>query len=241
MQINQAMIDLKIDDVVLKRIGENFESKYFKFVGIKLDEYMSWKYHLEHVCSKVSIGNNILNRTKNFLPIHIRKLLYSTLVKSQIIYGILLYGGSSNPGMKRLEILQKKCIRNIANSGFRSHTNPNFLKLNLLKIKDIYELESMNFMYKYANDLHPNSLSGMFQPLSNNNRTFSFKTSIVKGRSLKTFPSSFLPQLWNNLNINTKTLNTLNSFKKKVKKDLMAKYEGFLCKRHNCISCKNQN
>ena len=239
MHINDSVIDLKVDGKSLERIGENFESKYFKFVGMRLDEYMSWKYHLEHVCYKVSIGNNILNRTKNFLPLYVRKSLYNSLVKSQIMYGIILYGGSTNQGMKRLELTQKKCIRNIANSGYRSHTTPKFLTLNLLKIKDIFKFESMIFMYKYANDLHPNSLSGLFYPLSNNNRTLSFKTSIIKGKSLESFPSAFLPKIWNNLHINTKTITKLISFKKIVKKDLLGNYEGFSCKKDNCIACKN--
>ena len=199
---------------------------------------MTWKYHIKHVCSKVSIGNNILNRTKNIPPLNIRKLLYNSLVKSQINYGILLYGGSSNPMMKRLEIIQKKCIRNIANSGYLSHTIPDFLKLNLLKIKDIFRLESSIFMYKYTNDLHPNSLSEMFHPLSNNNRTLSFKTSIVKGKFLESFPSALLPKIWNNLPVNTKSSSKLSSFKRKIKQDLSTKYEGFICKRNDCISCK---
>ena len=105
MSFDPNIYNLHLNDKKIERIGEDCKEKYFKFLGMRIDEFMTWKYHIDHVCSKVSVGNSILNRTKNFLPLNVRKALYSSLVKSQINYGILFYG--NNASVKQIEKHQK--------------------------------------------------------------------------------------------------------------------------------------
>ena len=40
--------------------------KYFKFVGIRFDEFLNWEYQIEHVCKKISsaIFALLLNKRK---------------------------------------------------------------------------------------------------------------------------------------------------------------------------------
>ena len=66
----------------MKRVGDNCKDKYFKFVGIKLDEHLTWDHQISHVYQKLISGNFVLNRCKNVLPINIRRLIYITLIQS---------------------------------------------------------------------------------------------------------------------------------------------------------------
>ena len=75
MHFDKTVCKLKIGDENLMRIGENCKDKYFKFVGLKLDEFISWDHQISHVLSKLANGCFVLNKCKNILPIGIRKMI----------------------------------------------------------------------------------------------------------------------------------------------------------------------
>ena len=51
--------------------------------------------------------------------------------------------------------LQKKAIRLISNNSYICHTNPLFIKLNRLKIGDIFKLKLLKLYYKLSYNLLP--------------------------------------------------------------------------------------
>ena len=121
---------------------------FLKFVGIMLDEYLDWDAHTFHVASKISSGSYVLNSAKNFLPINIRKNIYNSLVRSHLEFGVLAWGNALPSKLKRITSIQKKCIRNIAGKDLRSHTDPLFKKLNILKFQDLIHYNKLIFMHK---------------------------------------------------------------------------------------------
>ena len=52
--VNFASHNLKIDNEVIERIGKNCPEESFKFVGINLDECLSWRHHVNHVRSDIA-------------------------------------------------------------------------------------------------------------------------------------------------------------------------------------------
>ena len=97
-------------------------------------------------------------RLKNFLPTHILRILYNSLILPHLQYSILAWGFK----MGRLEKLQKRAVRITSLSKYDSHTNPLFKKLNLLKLKDLFELNVLKLYYKYKNNNLPFYISNMF-------------------------------------------------------------------------------
>ena len=77
----------------------------FKFVGLHLDEFIS----LQHVISKLASSNYAIGRSRNFLPLNIRKTLYNSLFRSHAEFGILAWGCSPASKLKKIISLQKKC------------------------------------------------------------------------------------------------------------------------------------
>ena len=61
MKLDPSLPDIMIGGAKIDRIGEDYREQYFKFVGIHLDEFLSWDYHVNHVCKKLSIANFALN------------------------------------------------------------------------------------------------------------------------------------------------------------------------------------
>ncbi len=55
-------VPLVLDGVVLKQV------KHTKFLGVQIDENLSWKNHLRDVTSKVAKNIGITNRLRKFIP-----------------------------------------------------------------------------------------------------------------------------------------------------------------------------
>ena len=52
--VDFACHNLKIDNEVIERIGKNCPEESFKFVGINLDESLSWRHHVSHDRNKIA-------------------------------------------------------------------------------------------------------------------------------------------------------------------------------------------
>ena len=239
MNVDLSSFSLKIGNEVVERIGTGCKQTYFKFVGLLLDEYLTWDSHINNVHGKLAAGNFAINSAKNFLPLQIRKMLYNSLFKSHLEYGILAWGGVSPNKLKGIQNLQKKCIRNVANKPKLSHTDPIFSTLNILKLPDIFKYVSLIFMHNFAFGRLPNSFDKMFQPLGVNNRTGNYLLMKYKSNFFDKFPSVFLPKIWNENSAMIKHCTTINSLKTLLSDILNSKYNtSEKCKYINCPDCR---
>jgi len=228
---------LKIGDEIIERIGLGCKEKYFKFVGVRFDEFLNWNFQLDHISAKISSAIFALRNVKHILPLRIRKLIYESLIKSHLEYGILSWGPSVNNKLGKLSTLQKKALRVLADKGYAAHTDPLFLKLEILKIKDMIKFNSAIFMFKYMNGKLPLSFNGMFIALAEPNRTKSYKLELVNSKYLESFPTVYLTRTWNSIPLEIKSLGSLTSFKTSLKKSFLEEYSNFHCINRNCFSC----
>ena len=239
MPIDESLCKLFIENVELERIGNNCTDKYFKFVGVRLDEHLTWSYHTSYVSNKISSAIFALNQLKNIFPLQIRKSIYNTLIKSHIEYGLLSWGLGNYKSLANIKKLQKKAIRIISNKGFKNHTDPLFCTLGLLKFDDLVKLKICEFMYKFFYSKLPESFNNMFEPLSGENRTKCLKLQTAKNKCLESFPAVIFPKTWNLLPIHLKNASTSKSLKKSMKADFIMDYNSFRCTTRNCFSCRN--
>ena len=162
MHVNFENFELKIGTEVIERIGNNCKTKYFKFVGIHLDEHISWQYQINHVHAKLASANYAISSSKHFLPRKIRLTLYNSLFRSHLEFGLLAWWGLSSNKLLKIINTQKKCVRNVAGKGHRSHTGPIFSSLGLLKFNDMFEYQCSIFMHKYLHNKLPSSFDNKF-------------------------------------------------------------------------------
>ncbi len=88
-------VNIRHNDGLIHLNGENFDQvsnssneKSFKFLGIHIDENLSWKYHIQKISKKISSANYIIKKVKNILPSNSLRNLYTSLVHSHIKYGL---------------------------------------------------------------------------------------------------------------------------------------------------------
>ena len=86
-------------------------NKYFKFVGLKLlklDEFLNWDFQIEHISNKTASSIFALPQIKNILPLNIRVLVYNSLVRPHIQYGIVNWGGVKNSKLQKIRSIKKR-------------------------------------------------------------------------------------------------------------------------------------
>ena len=140
-KIESFIPELKIGDTKIEKVVN------FNFLGLTLNENLSWKPHVDRIANKISKYIGILNRLKRYLPCHILKTIYFSLVHSNINYSLLAWGFNCG----RLKTLQKKAIRIITNSKYNAHTEPLMKTLEILKLEDLFKLNILKWYYRFIN------------------------------------------------------------------------------------------
>ena len=123
---------------------------------------MSWNKQIDNICTKLATANGILSKLRYFVLRRSCVSVYFSLFYSHVFYGCLVSSYSSQRNIDRIIKLQKRCIRIIAYSEFTEHTGPLFSELKLLKVKDIFSLSELLFMFDFINENVPEKLIAVF-------------------------------------------------------------------------------
>jgi hypothetical protein len=81
-----------------------------KFLGLIIDDKLTWKQHIEYLKKKISLAYFALRNIKDTVSLDALKLIYFANVHSVISYGIIFWGDSSC--VIKVFILQKKSYQN---------------------------------------------------------------------------------------------------------------------------------
>ena len=83
-------INLSLNDVIIENVPK------FNYIGIIIDEHLSWNSHIEMIELKVLKTIGIVNHLISIYPQRVLFTLYNSLIISHMLYGILLWGKSDN-------------------------------------------------------------------------------------------------------------------------------------------------
>ena len=236
-------LNVKISNIPVDRVGTNCKDKYFKFVGHVLDDNLTWVGHIEHVCKKLSSANFAINSSKNFLPLHIRKMIYYSLFDSHLNFGNLLWGCADKKLLGKVESLQKRCIRNVALKPFKAHTEPIFKELNILKLSDKISFAQSVFMHQYRNKKLPISFSDTFTDITNTDERqtrhndYNYINKPALKSYLEKFPYKKFIANWNSLSIDQKSTADSAEFQQILKDNFLANYSHANICLGPCYSC----
>ena len=199
--------------------------KTTKFLGIIIDEKLSWIPQINMVYSAISRTIGILFKIKFVLPKNILKLLYYSLVFPYLSYGIIFWGSAANVHFNQIFLLQKRAVRLITNSKFLDHTGPLFKSNSILKLTDIRKLEIGKFVYndlEYRNILDLSLSTAIHRYPTRFNLNFYIPR--VRTELAKRFLRFQAVQLWNSLPENIQNSRTIDIFKYRLKLFLFQPY-----------------
>lgn len=151
------------DAFELKRVTDT------KFLGLKIDDRLSWKDHVSHVCGKVAGPIGVLRRMYT-VPRKYLRSIYFSLIHSHLQYLNLIWSNASNCTLKPLKLLQNKAIKNLYSLDKRYPTADLYNLFRIRSIKSINEYQTSMFInqvlnskrhsclkFTYRNDVHDHS------------------------------------------------------------------------------------
>ncbi len=128
-------------------IGENKlnEVDCTKFLGLYIDNTLSWDKQIDYVCKKISSGVFLLRQIKGICSIDALKTVYYGVIQSYLSYGIIFWGSCAETKLSRAFILLKSAIRVMCNLKSRESCKECFKKLNIFTLPSLYILETIMF------------------------------------------------------------------------------------------------
>ena len=212
--------NITLDNVSVKQV------EVTKFLGVFVDQHLSWKSHISYVAKKISKTIGIISKSRFYLSRKSLLSLYYTLVYPYLNYCNIVWSSNYPSNLNRLLLLQKRIVRIIGGVDYFAHTGPLFYSLNILDIFNINAFFVACFMYSYHNHFLPNTFDNLFsthqQIHTYNTRNAANYCSHYCRTNIKQF--TILHQglkVWNSLPRNLTLSSSYPSFKTSLKKFLL--------------------
>ena len=119
-----------------------------QYLGMTIDNNMSWDNHINNLGKKLSRANGILCKLRTYVPKKTLISVYYAIFHLQVLYGCLMWSLSTLRNINSINVLQKKCLRIMNFSPYNSHTNI-LVKLDkILKVEDVIRMEQLKLAYQ---------------------------------------------------------------------------------------------
>lgn len=188
-----------------------------KLLGLQIDSNLSWKDHIHAVSTKLSRFTYALREIKISTDLHTAKSSYFAYAHAWLLYGIILWGNSTD--VHDLFVLQKKCVRILANIKQTQSCRPHFGRLKILTLPSLYIMEASKF-YRMHRDLFPEQGTQNCNNLRPRNR---LNLPVSKLKMFKSGPYSMCIKIFNNLPLVIKNEPNYNRFLKQMISFLLEK------------------
>ena len=194
-------------------------SKTIKYLGIYLDEHLSWKQHVAVVSAKLRRANGAISKLRHYLPLPNLINVYHAIFSSHIRYACQTWGLCDNTVTHRIQVLQNTAIRLMTFQDPRASVTATYSELKILKFFDLVESLNIMFVYRHLNRYLPSDCLSTFNfsviPHDIGTRANHISLLFVWNVNTTTFGLHSLTRLasrqWNNLqeHLDDKNLQTI--------------------------------
>ena len=201
------------------------EKEYTKYLGIIIDNKLSWNYHIKHANLKISKGIGILTKLRRYLSKNLLRTLFYAFVQPHIDYGLLVWGRATPNNLKPIKKNLQKVVRKILFKARNQPIEPLFHELNMLDFEKHKYLTISSFMWQLTYDNIPATIKSSFNArkrgygesnhkyhVPNVNSELSKRTIIYQG-----------PKIWKKLKTDVKNKTNIFSFKRFLKNEFLKK------------------
>ena len=142
----------------------------FKYLGLVLNNRMSYSNHIDRICTKVSQYIGVFYNLNRILPKDILVLLYHTFILPHLMLHIVLWGTAPEMYMNRIRIKQNRLLRAILNVEIihgvpQQRTMDMYNGLGLLTVGNLFKLQLFRFLNLLLNGCLPNFYDLLMRPL----------------------------------------------------------------------------
>ena len=129
-----------------------------KYLGVNIDENLSWYTHIGTICWKISSPLGLMKRIRNFVLFYTLLNIFSGLVKPQFDYCSLVWGCCSLSLAEKLQKLQNRAARILLSAPYDSRATDLFRKLDWQSLRNQRLFVKTIMMFKTLNGETPDYL-----------------------------------------------------------------------------------
>ena len=225
--------NVRVEDGHFELKMANYEitrTKTYKYLGLIVDEKLSWADHIDGVCLKLSQAAGVLFKVRNRLSQECLMLIYHALVGQKLRYGLICWATAHQFLLNKVNVAHNKVIRYLTFSKPCSRAWPLYCKLNVLPLDILKDLDWGKLMYKYQNDMLPRAFSHYFKKPNHLHATryatgHNFEKTRINNAKEKSLIKHIGPKKWSEIPLNIKNAPTLKIFVDMLRKHLVDTYD----------------
>ena len=207
-------------------IFDNEQNKNcIKFLGLLIDENLSWKDHIHTLTTKISKTVGLIAKLTHIVPNQTLLNIYMSLIAPYMTYGLTSWGNAPETLLNKVLVLQKRALHLIHFAQAKEHAIRLFLKGKFLLLKSLYYEKIVNLMY-YINNLAPVKISNLFSKITSvhsySTRSSTFEHFFTKQSALNVQSKAFScvsVKIWNGVPTSLK-----NASRNCIKKTIRTKF-----------------
>ena len=126
----------------------------YKYLGVMINESLTWEDHVDYITSKVKKRLGLLKRIKYLFPVSALKLLATTTILLLLDYADIVWGDKNNKTlMGGIQILQNKMEKIILDKPVHASATEALNELEWETMFKRRKLHRLHFMYKVVNNV----------------------------------------------------------------------------------------
>ena len=141
---------MEIDEDPLEQV------EHFKYLGVVINENLTWSDHIDSIQTKVAKRLGILKRIRHLIPRKSREIVFNTLILPILDYGDIVWGDRfNNTLMDHLQVLQNRGAKLILDRSKFSSSSDAIKCLNKWKpLRERRKFHRSSFVFKcFKNDI----------------------------------------------------------------------------------------
>lgn len=204
---------IETHDVQIKHDGKPVnEIEVTKFLGLSIDSRLTWKSQIEQVCKRLQTFSYALYMLAKVVDVTAVLTAYYGHVESILRYGLIFWGNSTD--IEKVLKIQKKCVRAIVGIPQDQTCKPHFIGLGILTLTSLYIYEVSVFV---------RSNRSLFETMKSDRRKNIIRTESCKTTLFTKSIFGMAPKIYNKVPKYIRDVNTMHSFKDKLRKFLRNK------------------
>ena len=216
-------LQIKIDGSTLEQVHS------CKFLGVLLDDKLTWKAQINHISGKISKSIGVLSKARKYLDINSLLSLYYTMLYPYLLYCIIAWGKANTGIINPLIKTQKRAIRLMCSLRKYDSTSIYFKELKIMRLDDLYNYSVNIFMYKLFNGDLPPLFNDYFTKNQSHHNHSTRHGGLLRPPLIKTvLANNFIKKqgvsIWNYTIQNISWTGLIGSFKSNLKKHILDLY-----------------
>jgi len=139
-------IKLLVNNIRIKNVN------YSKYLGVIIDNKLTWQYHIDYVYNKLLKFTSIFYKIRDQVNTDVLRMIYFAFVHPHILYSIEIYGNTYQTYLSKLLILNNKLLRILQNQSIRTPVGNLYRTFNTLPIPLMHEYRILNFVHTFINN-----------------------------------------------------------------------------------------